>query len=194
MSGMGPETVKRGSRAGGGGLSLSVGLTPNLRTRPVLDGMFHADGIDMTCLELHPSELFWRQLKFAEFDIAEMSMSSMLMAIAGGDDRFIGIPVFSTHYFFQNWILVRKDSGIKNPKTLPGAASGYRNTSRRRHFGRAACWNMNSVSPRRTWNSGWNGHRISVMAVPPDSSRPKVSPSTVYPQKPIWAKCCWRAN
>ena len=70
MSGMGPETVKRGSRAGGGGLSLSVGLTPNLRTRPVLDGMFHADGIDMTCLELHPSELFWRQLKFAEFDIA----------------------------------------------------------------------------------------------------------------------------
>ena len=62
MSGMGPETVKGGARGGGGGgLSLSVGLTPNLRTRPVLDGMFHADGIDMTCLELHPSELFWRQ-------------------------------------------------------------------------------------------------------------------------------------
>ena len=124
MSTMGPETVKRGQNAGGGGLSLSVGLTPNLRTRPVLDGMFVADGIDMTCLELHPSELFWRQLKFAEFDIAEMSMSSMLMAIAGGDDRFIGIPIFSTHYFFQNWILVRKDSGIVKPEDFAGRRIG----------------------------------------------------------------------
>ena len=109
MSSMGPESVKPRRGASSGGLSLSVGLTPNLRTRPILDGMFHADGIDMTCLELHPSELFWRQLKFAEFDVAEMSMSSMLMAIAGGDDRFIGLPIFTTHYFFQNWILVRKD-------------------------------------------------------------------------------------
>ena len=124
MSSMGPESVKPRRGASSGGLSLSVGLTPNLRTRPILDGMFHADGIDMTCLELHPSELFWRQLKFAEFDVAEMSMSSMLMAIAGGDDRFIGLPIFTTHYFFQNWILVRKDSGIEKPEDLAGRRIG----------------------------------------------------------------------
>ena len=124
MSGMGPESVKPRRGASNGGLSLSVGLTPNLRTRPILDGMFHADGVDMTCLELHPSELFWRQLKFAEFDVAEMSMSSMLMAIAGGDDRFIGLPVFTTHYFFQNWILVRKDSGIEKPEDFAGRRIG----------------------------------------------------------------------
>jgi 4,5-dihydroxyphthalate decarboxylase len=121
---MGPESVKPRRGASSGGLSLSVGLTPNLRTRPILDGMFYADGIDMTCLELHPSELFWRQLKFAEFDVAEMSMSSMLMAIAGGDDRFIGLPIFTTHYFFQNWILVRKDSGIEKPEDLAGRRIG----------------------------------------------------------------------
>ena len=80
MSSMGPETVKARTGGGGVGITLSVGLTPNLRTRPVLDGMFHADGIDMQPLELHPSELFWRQLKFAEFDVSEMSMSSLLMA------------------------------------------------------------------------------------------------------------------
>jgi 4,5-dihydroxyphthalate decarboxylase len=124
MSSMGPESVKPRRGASSGGLSLSVGLTPNLRTRPILDGMFYADGIDMTCLELHPSELFWRQLKFAEFDVAEMSMSSMLMAIAGGDDRFIGLPIFTTHYFFQNWILVRKDSGIEKPEDLAGRRIG----------------------------------------------------------------------
>ena len=103
---------------------LSVGLTPNLRTRPILDGMFHADGITMNPLELHPSELFWRQLKFAEFDVAEMSMSSLLMATARGDDRFVGLPVFSTHYFFQNWIMIRKDSGIKKPEDLAGRRIG----------------------------------------------------------------------
>jgi 4,5-dihydroxyphthalate decarboxylase len=118
MSSMGPESVKPRRGASSGGLSLSVGLTPNLRTRPTLDGMY------MTCLELHPSELFWRQLKFAEFDVAEMSMSSMLMAIAGGDDRFIGLPIFTTHYFFQNWILVRKDSGIEKPEDLAGRRIG----------------------------------------------------------------------
>ena len=118
MSSMGPETVKPRTGASSGGIPMSIGLTPNLRTRPILDGMFHADGIAMTPLELHPSELFWRQLKFAEFDVSEMSMSSLLIAIASGDDRFIGLPIFSTHYFFQNWILIRKGAGIKKPEDL----------------------------------------------------------------------------
>ena len=108
------------SNSGGGGLHLSAGLTPNLRTRPVLDGQVGADGISITPLALHPSELFWRQLKFTEFDISEMSMSSLLMAIARGDDRFVGIPVFTTRYFFQVWILIRKDAGIEKPQDLAG--------------------------------------------------------------------------
>ena len=121
---MGPEQVTARRGGGSGGLVLSVGLTPNLRTRPILDGMFHADGITMNPLELHPSELFWRQLKFAEFDVAEMSLSSLLMATARGDDRFVGLPVFSTHYFFQNWIMIRKDSGIKKPEDFAGRRIG----------------------------------------------------------------------
>ena len=122
---MGPETVlgKR-SNSGGGGLHLSAGLTPNLRTRPVLDGQVGADGVSITPLALHPSELFWRQLKFTEFDISEMSMSSLLMAISRGDDRFVGIPVFTTRYFFQVWILIRKDAGIKKPRDLAGKRVG----------------------------------------------------------------------
>lgn len=121
MPQLGPEPRRGG---GGGGLELSVALTPNLRTRPVLDRLVGADGISMTALELHPSELFWRQLKFAEFDVAEMSMSSLLMLAARGDDRFIGLPIFTTRYFFQNWILVRKDSGIERPEDLKGRQVG----------------------------------------------------------------------
>jgi len=29
---------------------------------------------------VHPSELFWRQLRFSDFDVSEMSFSSLLMA------------------------------------------------------------------------------------------------------------------
>lgn len=121
MPQLGPEAPRPGST---GGLRLSVGLTPNLRTRPILDGLVVADGIDMTPLELHPSELFWRQLKFAEFDVSEMSISSLLMAVARGDDRFVGLPVFTTRYFFQTWILVRRASGIAKPEDLAGKRVG----------------------------------------------------------------------
>lgn len=114
-------------RAGSGtksSLHLSVGVTPNLRTRPILDGFVTADAIDMTVTSAHPSELFWRQLKFAEFDVSEMSVSSLLMATARGDDRFVGLPIFTTRFFFQNWILVRKDAGIDTPADLKGKRVG----------------------------------------------------------------------
>jgi 4,5-dihydroxyphthalate decarboxylase len=123
MVDLGPQK----SRAGTGSKSniqLSFGLTSNLRTRPIIDGFISADAIDMQISELHPSELFWRQLKFAEFDVAEMSMSSLLMAMARGDDRFIGLPVFTTRFFFQNWILVRRDAGIEKPEDLKGRRVG----------------------------------------------------------------------
>ncbi len=121
MPRLGPEAAGRRS---GGGIRLSVALTPNLRTRPVLDGSVAAEGVDMTLLELHPSELFWRQLKFAEFDVSEMSVSSLLMATARGDDRFVGLPVFTTRFFFQNWILVRRGAGIERPQDLRGKRVG----------------------------------------------------------------------
>ena len=105
-------------------IQISVGLTPNLRTRPILDGFVTADAVDMTVSELHPSELFWRQLKFAEFDVSEMSVSSLLMATARGDDRFIGLPIFTTRFFFQTWVLVRKAAGIEKPEDLKGKRVG----------------------------------------------------------------------
>ena len=136
--------------------------------------MFHADGIEMRPLELHPSELFWRQLKFAEFDVSEMSMSSLLMAIASGDDRFIGLPIFSTHYFFQNWILIRKDAGIEKPEDLAGKRVGvpeYQQT--------AALWSRGILEHeirRRAKGHGildGNVRRMSATADRPASNRRK---------------------
>lgn len=101
-------------------LQLSISVSSNPRTWPLLDGSVTVDGIDLVVTPLHPSEMFWRQLKFGDFDISEMSLSSLMMAIAHGDDRFVGIPVFTTHHFFHTGILVRRDADIRSPVDLSG--------------------------------------------------------------------------
>jgi 4,5-dihydroxyphthalate decarboxylase len=105
-------------------LQLSIALTSNPRTWPVIDGKVAPDAIDLVPTVLHPSELFWRQLRYAEFDVAEMSMSSLMMAVSKGDDRFVGIPVFTTRLFFHATTLVRRGAGIETPADLRGKRVG----------------------------------------------------------------------
>jgi len=105
-------------------LQFSIGLTSNPRTWPIIDGQVTPDAIDLVPTVLHPSELFWRQLRFAEFDVAEMSVSSLMMAKSKGDDRFVGIPVFTTRRFFHTGILVRRAARIETPADLKGKRVG----------------------------------------------------------------------
>jgi 4,5-dihydroxyphthalate decarboxylase len=105
-------------------LQLSIALTSNPRTWPVLDGRAAPDAIDLVPTRLHPSEMFWRQLHFAEFDVSEMSFSSLVMAKSKGDERFVGIPVFTTRKFYHAYILVRRDAHIEVPADLKGKRVG----------------------------------------------------------------------
>jgi 4,5-dihydroxyphthalate decarboxylase len=105
-------------------LQLSIALTSNPRTWPVIDGTVAPDAIDLVPTVLHPSELFWRQLRYGEFDVAEMSMSSLMIAKSKGDERFVGIPVFTTRLFFHTTMLVRRDAGINAPSDLKGKRVG----------------------------------------------------------------------
>jgi 4,5-dihydroxyphthalate decarboxylase len=105
-------------------LQLSIGLTSNPRTWPILDGRVKVDGIDLIPTVLHPSELFWRQLHFAEFAVSEMSVSSLMIAKCRSDDRFVGLPIFTTRMFFHAGILVRRNAGIETPADLKGKRVG----------------------------------------------------------------------
>lgn len=105
-------------------LPLSFGITSNPRTWPVIDGRVVPDAIDPMISVCDPSELFWRQLRFAEFDVSEMSMSSLMMIRAQGDERFVGLPVFTTRRFFHTNILVRRDARINTPADLRGKRVG----------------------------------------------------------------------
>jgi len=109
-------------------LQLSIGMAGNPRTWPIFDGRVKADGIDLLPSEVFPSELFWRQLKFGDFDLAEMSMSTLMMAVAQGrigePHRWVGIPVFTTRKLFHTEILVRRSAGIERPEALKGKRVG----------------------------------------------------------------------
>lgn len=105
-------------------LKLSIGLTSNPRTWPILDGTVKPDGIELVPSIVSPSELFWRQLRFADFDVSEMSLSSLMMTLARGDERWLGLPIFTTRFFFQTWALKRRDVGIKTPADLKGKRVG----------------------------------------------------------------------
>src|SRR5438477_9518975 len=105
-------------------LQLSIGMASNPRTWPIFDGRVQADGVELLPSEVFPSELFWRQLKFGDFDIAEMSMSTLMMAVAAGDERWLGIPVFTTRKLFHTEIVVRRAAGIERPADLKGKRVG----------------------------------------------------------------------
>jgi 4,5-dihydroxyphthalate decarboxylase len=105
-------------------LELSIALSDNERTRPIIEGRVVPQGIRLVPTMVHPSEMFWRQLRFAEFDVSEMSMSSLIIATSRGDTRWVAIPVFTVRRFFHTSIIVRNDAGIATAADLRGKRIG----------------------------------------------------------------------
>jgi 4,5-dihydroxyphthalate decarboxylase len=130
-------------------LALSIALSDNPNTRPLIDGLVEPEGISLTTTVLHPSEMFWRQLRFAEFDVSEMSMSSLTISTARGPTPWVALPVFTTREFFHTRILVRADAGITSPADLKGKRVGvpeYQQTAA--IWGRGVLENEFGVHPR----------------------------------------------
>src|SRR2546429_8571761 len=104
-------------------LTLSFISAFNERVEPLMNGTIEADGIDLIPTYSHPSETFWRQLKFQEFQVGEMSISSYLIARSRGVDM-IAIPVFPSRRFFHAEQSYHVDSGVKEPGDLVGKRIG----------------------------------------------------------------------
>ncbi len=104
-------------------LALSFISNFNERVEPLMNGTIKAEGIEIIPTYSHPSETFWRQLKFQEFEVAEMSMSSYLIARSRGVDM-IALPVFPSRRFFHAEQSYHVDSGIKEPSDIVGKRIG----------------------------------------------------------------------
>lgn len=105
-------------------LELSAAFTPNDRTASILDGTVQPEGIRLLATPCHASEMFWRQLKFSEFDVSEMSVSSLIIATSHGPTEWVALPVFSMREFFHTSVLVRVGAGIEKPSDLRGKRIG----------------------------------------------------------------------
>lgn len=104
-------------------LRLSFISAFNERVEPLMNGTIEAEGIELIPTYSHPSETFWRQLKFQEFEAGEMSMSSYLIARSRGVDM-IAIPVFPSRRFFHAELSYHIESGVREPGDLVGKRIG----------------------------------------------------------------------
>ncbi len=103
----------------------------NERVEPLVRGEVEVEGVELIPTHSDPSETFWRQLNFQEFEITEMSLSSYLIATSHGVDM-IGIPVFPSRRFMHMEISYHVDSGVEAPGDLVGKRLGvgeYQQTS-----------------------------------------------------------------
>jgi len=104
-------------------LNLSVAVGDYDRTRPLIDGSVHIDGVDAVYMTLPPEEIFFRAFRHAEFDICELSLSSFTLKTAAGNCPYVGVPAFVSRAFRHTSIYVRTDR-VKRPEDLKGRKVG----------------------------------------------------------------------
>lgn len=108
-------------------MPLSLACWDYDRTQALADGTVVPEGIDLTYLSLPVEETFFRMLRHREFDVAEMSLSSYVTALAASSPEqppFVAIPVFPSRAFRHNGIYVHTGSGISQPRDLVGRVVG----------------------------------------------------------------------
>src|SRR2546423_8538280 len=94
------------------------------RTRALLEGRVQLEGIELNYLSLPVEETFFRMLRYEEFDIAEMSLSSYVMSLFKSEPPFVAIPVFPSRSFRHSCIYLNTASGIHEPKDIAGKKVG----------------------------------------------------------------------
>lgn len=93
------------------------------RVQPLRDGTVQVGGARLNFLDLPVEETFFRMVRYREFDIAELSLSSYVLSLARGAP-FVAVPVFPSRAFRHSGIYVRADSPVKDPAELAGGAVG----------------------------------------------------------------------
>ena len=80
-------------------LRLSLSCWNYDRVRALADGRVQAEGIDLNFLDHSVEETFFRMLRYREFDVAELSLSSYCVTLARDPKPFVAIPVYPSRSF-----------------------------------------------------------------------------------------------
>ncbi|HXK29628.1 MAG TPA: hypothetical protein VJ646_15365 [Candidatus Binatia bacterium] len=108
-------------------LHLRTGLTKNPRVEPLIDGRVKSSEVTLACTVTTPPELFYRNLKYDEFDVFEMSFSEYLITRERrGSDRWqwIALPIFPAKAFVWLGLFVNTAANIKSLADFRGKRIG----------------------------------------------------------------------
>ena len=105
-------------------LHLTLACEDYDRMRPLKDGIVKPEGIELNYMVMSVEEIFWRMMKYEEFDVSELSMGAFLTAASRGRRPFVAIPVFPSRTFRHRCIFVNTDSGVKSFKICDGRRMG----------------------------------------------------------------------
>lgn len=105
-------------------LAITIACENYDRVQPIRTGQVEIPGCDVNFLGMGPEELFFRAYRHCEFDIAELSMSSYLLATSRGTAPYVAVPVFLSRLFRHSAIYIRTDRAIERPEDLVGLRIG----------------------------------------------------------------------
>ena len=101
-------------------LRLSLSCWNYDRMRALADGRVQPHGIELNFIDHIVEETFFRMLRYQEFDVAELSLSSYTVSLFRDPQPFIAIPVFPSRMFRHSCTFISTASGIREPKDLIG--------------------------------------------------------------------------
>ena len=105
-------------------VNISIACGDYDRVRAIKDKRVTVDGADVTFIAMGPEELFFRALRYAEFEVAELSFNSYMMLTSRDACPYIAIPVFPSRMFRHSALYIRTDRGIKSPPDLKNRIVG----------------------------------------------------------------------
>lgn len=94
------------------------------RTAALKMGVVQIPGVELDYVVDLPNQVFRRMFDAAEFDVSEMSGGNFLTALARGEDRFVGLPIFPSRVFRYGSIYLNAAAGIDRPEDLRGRRLG----------------------------------------------------------------------
>ena len=105
-------------------LSLTCAISEYDHVRDLASGRVRAEGIELSILIMPVEEVFFRALRFHEFDVCEMSMGRYASLVSRGDCPFVAIPVFPSRMFRHSSLYVRRGGTVREPGDLKGKRIG----------------------------------------------------------------------
>ena len=108
-------------------LRITMAFSDNPRVQPLRDGTVKPENIDLEMLTVPPSDLFYRNLAFDEFDASEMSISETLLAKERSDGTmwdWSALPCFLSRGHVWPNLYVSSSSGIERLSDIKGKRIG----------------------------------------------------------------------